>query len=193
MRTRVLLATVAALVLVIGLTAIASNMGFKISIPLTQGATNFVSLPYYSNFANANELYSDVPGCTEVSRWDNGTGAWAPYTGGRTSWALTPGESVVVLVDTTIDWICVGSHDPTHAVPLTAGYTNFVAVPYHSTAANANQLYTEITDCTEVSRWDNGTGAWSPYTGGRTSWDLTPGEGVVVLVGTTSNWTPAHY
>jgi len=105
MRTRVLLAIAAALILVVGMTAIASNMGFKISIPLTAGYTNFVSLPYYNNFANANELYSDIAGCTEVSRWDNATALWDSYIGARgTGFTLNEAEALTVKVAATNTW-----------------------------------------------------------------------------------------
>jgi len=45
MRTKVLLGLAVALMLVVGVATIGSNMGFKISIPLTAGYANYVGCP----------------------------------------------------------------------------------------------------------------------------------------------------
>ena len=106
MRTRVLLATAAVLMLIVGTVAIGSNMGFKISIPLTAGgAPNFVSLPYYNNYTTDNTMYSDITNCTQVTRWDNANAAWQDYLGGRTSlFNITPGEGYIVKVGVATAW-----------------------------------------------------------------------------------------
>jgi hypothetical protein len=193
MKRNVLLVLAAVAVLTIGSAAIASNMGFKISIPLTAGYQNFVSLPYYNSYTNDNSMYSDIPACTSVNRYLNGTG-WQNYTGGRTSlFNITAGEAYTVTVSASGNWIVVGSHNPSLALTLTAGYQNFVSVPYHTTATNDNALYSQITGCTSVNRYLNGTG-WQNYTGGRTSlFNITAGEGYTVTVSGTTSWTPAHY
>lgn len=194
MRTKVLFIAAAALVLLIGSAAIASNMGFKISIPLTAGYSNYVSIPFYNSYTTDNSMYSDIPNRTQLSRWNNATGLWQNYIGGRTSlFNITAGEAYVVKVSTSGNWVVVGSHNPSLAITLTAGYSNYVSVPYHTTATTDNTLYTQI-GATQVSRWNNATGLWQNYIGGRTSlFNVTAGEGYVVKVGTTKTWTPAHY
>jgi hypothetical protein len=195
MKRNVLLLLAAVAVLAIGSAAIASNMGFKIAIPLTTGYVNFVSLPYYNSYTNDNAMYSDIPACTGVKRYNNATGAWQSYTGGRTSlFNITAGEAYAVTVSSSGNWIVVGSHNPGLALTLTTGYVNFVSVPYHTTATNDNALYSQITGCTGVKRYNNATGAWQSYTGGRTSlFNITAGEGYVITVSGTTSWTPAHY
>ena len=195
MRTKVLLATAAALMLIVSLVAIGSNMGFKISIPLTAGYSNYVSIPFYNSYTTDNSMFSDITGCTAVSRWNNATGLWQNYLGGRTSlYNIAAGEAYVVTVSSTTNWIVVGSHNPSLGVALTAGYSNYVSVPYHTTKTNDNALFSEIPGCTGVSRWNNATGLWQNYLGGRTSlFNITPGEGYVITVSGTTSWTPAHY
>jgi hypothetical protein len=195
MKRNVLLVLAAVAVLAIGSAAIASNMGFKISIPLTAGYTNFVSLPYYNSYTTDNSMYSDITSCTKVARYNNATGGWQNYIGGRTSlFNITAGEAYAVTVSSSGNWIVVGSHNPSLALTLTAGYSNFVSVPYHTTATTDNSLYSQITGCTKVARYNNGTGGWQNYIGGRTSlFNITAGEGYVITVSGTTAWTPAHY
>ncbi len=195
MKTKVLFIAAAILVLVVGTAAIASNMGFKISIPLTAGYSNYVSLPYYNSYTTDNSMYSDIPSATGVSRWNNAGGVWQNYLGGRTSlFNITGGEAYVVTVGASGNWIVVGSHNPGLGVTLTAGYSNYVSVPYHTTATTDNTLYSQITGCTGVSRWNNAGGVWQNYLGGRTSlFNITAGEGYVITVSGTTAWTPAHY
>jgi hypothetical protein len=193
MRTRVALALAAALMLLISLAAVGSNMGFKITIPLTAGYANYVSLPYYSNYTNAASLLADIPNCTAVKRWDNSTGTYQMYTGRGTNFTVIEGEGYIVNVSVSGSWVVVGSHDPGFALPLTAGYANYVSIPYHTTATNASTLLSQIPNCTAVKRWDNPTGTYQMYTGRGTNFPLTPGEAIIVNVGTTCTWAPAHY
>jgi len=195
MRTKVLLVTAAVLMLIVSLVAIGSNMGFKISIPLTAGYSNYVSLPYYNSYTTDNSLFSDIPNCGVVSRWNNATGAWQNYAGGRASlFNVTAGEAYVVGVSASGNWIVVGSHNPGLAVTLTSGYSNYVSVPYHTTATTDNSLFTQIPGAGVISRWNNATGSWQNYAGGRASlFNITAGEGYVVGVSSTTAWTPAHY
>ena len=195
MKTKLVLVVAAMLVLIVGTAALASNMGFKISIPLTAGYSNYVSLPYYNSFTTDNSMYADIPNCTGVSRWDNANGISQNYLGGRTSlFNITPGEAYIVKVSASGNWIVVGSHNPSLGITLTQGYSNYVSVPYHTTASNDNALYGEITGCTGVSRWDNANGISQNYLGGRTSlFNITPGEGYIIKVSATTTWTPAHY
>jgi hypothetical protein len=195
MKRNVLLVLAAVAVLAIGSAAIASNMGFKISIPLTAGYNNYVSLPYYNSYTTDNSMYSDITACTGVHRFNNATGGWQDYLGGRTSlFNITAGEAYVVTVSSSGNWIVVGSHNPSLALTLTAGYNNHVSVPYHTTATNDNALYSQITGCTGIHRYNNATGGWQDYLGGRTSlFNITAGEGYVITVSSTTSWTPAHY
>lgn len=197
MRTKVVLVLAAVFMLVVGGTAVASNMGFKITIPLAAGGySNWVSLPYYNSYTTAASIFGDITGCTQVSRWDNPSGTYQSYTGGRgTGFNVTPGEAYLIKVSSATDWIVVGSHDPSLALTLSAGgASNWVSIPYHTTATTASGLFGQIPNCTQVSRWDNPSGTYQSYTGGRgTGFNLTPGEGLLIKVNANESWTPLHY
>jgi hypothetical protein len=197
MKRNVLLVLAAVAVLAIGSAAIASNMGFKISIPLTAGgANNWVAIPYYNSYANAAAVFNDVTGASQVSRWDNTAGAFQTWTGARgTNWNVTAGEAFLVKVSAATNWIVVGSHNPGLALTLAAaGANNWVALPYHTTATNAATIFNQVPSASQVSRWDNTAGGFQTWTGARgTNFNLTAGEGILVKVSANSTWTPAHY
>jgi len=194
MRTKVLLSVAAALMLIISLVAVGSNMGFKISIPLAAGgANNWVSIPFYNSYTNASGIFTDVTNCSQVSRWDNTIG-FQTWTGRGTNFNTTAGEAYLVKVSVANNWIVVGSHNPGLAVSLSAGGdSNWVSVPYHTTATNASTLFTQISNASQVSRWDNPTGLMQTWTGRGTNFNLAAGEGVLVKVSVANSWTPAHY
>jgi hypothetical protein len=197
MRTKVLLVTAAVLMLIVSLVAIGSNMGFKISIPLTiTPANNWVSIPYYNNYTTASSIFADITGATQVSRWDNATSAFQSWTGTRgTNFAVTTAEAYLIKVSAAGNWIVVGSHNPGYAVPLTiTPANNWISVPYHTTATTAGGLFAQLPSATQVSRWDNATSAFQSWTGTRgTNFTITAGEGLLVKVSAGGNWTPAHY
>ncbi len=195
MKTKLALVLAAVLMLLISTAAIGSNMGFKISIPLTAGWNNYVSLPYYNSYTNAASIFSDITGCTLVSRWDNPTGLIQSWDGSRgINFAVTPGEAYIINVSATTNWIVVGSHNPSLALTLTGNWNNYISIPYHTTATNASTLFSQIPNSTLVSRWDNSTGLIQSWDGSRgINFTLTPGEGLIVNVSATGTWTPAHY
>lgn len=193
MRTKVVLALAAGLMLIISTAAIGSNVGFKIAIPLKAGWNNYVSLPFYNSYTNAASILADITGATKVSRWDNASNSFQSWTGLGTNFSVTPGEAYIVTVSANTTWVVVGSHNPSLALSMTAGYNNYVSVPYHTTATNASTLLSQIPNGTKVSRWDNASNSFQSWTGLGTNFTLTPGEGVIVTVSGSAGWTPAHY
>lgn len=193
MRKKALLVIAAALFLAVGTLTLGSNMGFKISLALKAGYSNYVSLPYYTSYTNAASLLADIPNSTSVERWDNPSGTFQVWTGRGTNFQISPGEAYIVNVSTDSTWVVLGSHNPSLALTLTAGYSNYISVPYHSTATNAASLLAQIPNATAVERWDNPSGTFEVWTGRGTNFPITPGEGYIVNVSTTTNWVPAHY
>jgi hypothetical protein len=101
---------------------------------------------------------------------------------------------MLVKVSTGVNWIVVGSHNPSLAISLTAGgASNWVSVPYHTTATNAATLFNSIANCTQVGRWNIPTRTYQSWVGAGTNFNLTAGEAVVVKVNTGVTWTPSHY
>jgi riboflavin biosynthesis pyrimidine reductase len=203
MKRNVLLLLAAVAVLAIGSAAIASNMGFKISIPLTSGVTSFVSIPYYNSYTDAASLRNDInaaiSGTATVLAY-NGT-LWQKYAGGgigQVNFTITPGQGYQVAPAASGNWIVVGSHNPGLALSFTSGTTNFVSIPYHTTETTAQLLRNEIdaaigSTVTVLSY--NGT-LWQKYAGGgigQVNFNITAGSAVQVASAGSGSWTPAHY
>jgi hypothetical protein len=203
MKRNVLLVLAAVAVLAIGSAAIASNMGFKISIPLTAGTNSYVSIPYYNSYTDAASLRNDInaaiSGTATVYAY-NGT-LWQRYAGGgfgQVNFTITPGQGYGVLPAASGNWIVVGSHNPSLALSFTAGTNSYVSVPYHTTATTAQLLRNEIDAAigSTVTLYNyNGT-LWQRYAGGgfgQVNFNLTAGSAVGVLPAGSGSWTPAHY
>ncbi len=213
MRTKVLLVVAALLMAIVSTVAIGSNMGFKISIPITAGTTAFISLPYYCTVdgqsvdggsATASNLRNDLiaAGGTSVEVYNFNGSIWQRYAGGAigdVNFSLSSGVGYQVISGTNISgWVVVGSHNPSKTVTFQAGVTNFVAVPYHSTASTASQLRAEIIAAggTSVEVYNFTGTIWQRYAGGAigdVDFAIVPGTAYQVISGSGVSWTPAHY
>jgi riboflavin biosynthesis pyrimidine reductase len=203
MKRNVLLVLAAVAVLAIGSAAIASNMGFKISITLTKNVNSFVSIPYYNSYTDAASLRNDInaaiSGTATVLAY-NGT-LWQKYAGGgvgQVNFTITPGQGYQVVPAASGNWIVVGSHNPSLALSFTKNVNNFVSVPYHTTATTAQLLRNEIDAAigsTVTVLNYNGT-LWQKYAGGgvgQVNFNITAGSAVQVVPAGSGSWTPAHY
>jgi hypothetical protein len=207
MRTKVLLGLAVALMLVVSVATIGSNMGFKISIPLTANVNNLVALPYYNSYTDAASIWADVANVSEVDYLDPATDTWIPYFGFdappvSTNFAInaTNFYALIVKVSATGNWIVVGSHNPTSGIfTLGANVNNVVSIPYHATATNAATLWSQVgANVTELDSLDSATDTWVPYFGFEappisTNFTLTPGTAYIIKVSASTPYTPAHY
>jgi len=213
MRTKILLLLAAVAMLLVGVTAVGSNMGFKISIPLyatsgTHTGANFIALPYYNSYATASVAFADIPNCAELDLYDDATDTYRIYDGVfntddfpiATGGTLDQATAVVVKVSADTNWVVVGSHAPSLAVPLyaTSGThtgANWRSVPYHTTKTIASELFAEITNCAELDLYDDSTDTFRIYDGvfNTDDFPLTAGKAVVIKVSADQTWTPAHY
>jgi hypothetical protein len=179
--------------------------------------TNELALPFNRQIGinTAEQLRNDigVPLPLSIQRLIHSTNGLQFFTGGRTNnFSLTAGECYRVRVSGTTNqqYIAVGSHDPaltvtlyaaTQAAPtggVSADGTNTYGYPYHSTAANAEQIRNEIgaANVLSVQRLIHSTNGLQFFTGGRTNnFTLSPGECYRVRVGGTTNrlFVPSHY
>ena len=74
-------------------------------------------------------------------------------------------------------------------IPLIFPYNNIVSLPYRTQYATAKDIYTDITNCTGVSRWDPTTGGMQTYCGGRgTGFTPVPGEALTITASQTATW-----
>ena len=202
-----------------GSALVASNMGFKLNYTLAQASVGVsatgqstVALPdnRQTGLNDAKNLLDDIgfANTTSVSKFLKATDTYQTYSGrkgGGTAFPLAAGEAYVLKMATTVNYIIVGSDDPTLAYTLAqagvgvsaTGQTLF-AYNYHQTAADAKALLDDIgfANTTSVSKFLKATDTYQTYSGrkgGGTAFALTPGEGYVVKMATTVNYTPSHY
>jgi hypothetical protein len=199
----------------------ASNMGFKLNYPLTgPGAapidgTNTLGLPYnqQTNLLDVEDLLADINATAggnvvvSIQRFVKATGGLETYTpAGGTNFPLTAGEGYRVKVNAPVNYIIVGSHDPTLTLTLTGPAaapvdgTNEFAFPYHGVASNADELLQEINTqaaaaaVVSIQRFVKSTGGLETYTpAGGVNFPMVPGEAYRVKVNQNVNYQPDHY
>jgi hypothetical protein len=215
----VVVAGAAALVLAGGL--MASNMGFKLNLPLlaiggsSESGTNYIGLPYNQQvgMVTARDLFADIlagGAVQQISQHRKIDDTFEVYTFGGGSlppngWNLVAGESYIVKVGIDQNYIIVGSHNPGLTISflgIGAGSesgTNYYTHPYHGVAANARELFSEIGGAVQqISQHRKSDDTFEVYTFGGGSlppngWNLKPGEGYIVKVGADQDIVPAHY
>jgi hypothetical protein len=218
------------LILAVGVTALlvagglfASNMGFKLNYTLSgtgssASGTNTLGLPFFrqTGLDDSLQLIQDIEQgnaalVTNVQRFLKASDGYELYDGttpGTSPFPLAAAEGYFVKMGATnVNYIVVGSHDPGLTVTLngtgsSASGTNFYSYPYHSTAANAEQLIADIEQgnpalVTNVQRFLKASDGYELYDGatpGTTPFPLTPGEAYFIKVGAADvPYVPSHY
>ncbi|HEX4825671.1 MAG TPA: hypothetical protein VFV19_15320 [Candidatus Polarisedimenticolaceae bacterium] len=202
-----------------GSALVASNMGFKLNYTLSQAGggtsnsgTNTLALPdnRQTGMADAKNLMDDITfnNVTNIQKFLKATDTLQTYTGRKGTGAvfsLAAGEGYFVKMQTTVNYIVVGSDDPSVAYSLSqAGGgtsnsgTSFFAYNYHQTAADAKGLMDDIgfANVTNVQKFLKATDTLSTYTGRKGTgavFALAPGEAYFVKMQTSVNYTPSHY
>jgi hypothetical protein len=213
--TVVSMVAVAAIVLAGGV--MASNMGFKLNLPLlassvgvSSSGTNYIALPYNQQvgLVNARDLFDDIPNVQQINRHVKSNDTFNVYglTGTDlppNGWNLAAGEAYIVKMGANANYIVVGSHNPGLNINLVGpgpgSGTNYYSHPYHGVAANARDLFFEIGGpAQQINRHVKLNDTFNVY--GLTGtdlppngWDLKPGEGYIVKVGANHGFVPAHY
>jgi hypothetical protein len=192
----------------------ASNMGFKLNYPLdTTGSnssatgTNTLALPFnqQTSLAMASDLNTDIGASNVISIAKflrSSDGLFAYPTDG--DFALVPGEGYRVQVSSNVDYIVVGSHNPSLSVALdttgtngSATGTNDYAWPYHSTATTAADLKSEIEltaagSVISIAKFlRNSDGLFAYPTDG--DFPLVPGASYRIQVSSNVSFIPSHY
>jgi hypothetical protein len=214
---------------------LASNMGFKLNYGLTGPSgsggigtgKNTLALPHFrqTGLNDSMGLLQDIQGTTtlttvqSVSKYNVSTDLFQAHTGRMITtignFALAAGEGYLVGVGGTaaLNYIVVGSHDPTFAqtfqgpgtgAPVSATGKMFFAPPYNATAANSMQLLqdiqgtTTLTTVQSVSKYNKTTDLFQAHTGRMITtipaFAIVPGEAYLVGVGATiSGYIASHY
>jgi hypothetical protein len=194
-------------------------MGFKLNYPLygpggsSLNGANVIALPYnaQSGINSSKTLMDDIGSddVNNVQRYMTATNSFELYTG-RTGtpnpdFPIAAGEAYFVTMGTTVNYIIVGSHQPSLAINLygpggsSLNGSNFFAYPYHHTQNTAKGLMDDIgsDDVNNVQRYMAATNSYELYTGRTGSpnadFPLAPGEGYFIVMGSTVSYTPSHY
>ncbi|HEX5045414.1 MAG TPA: hypothetical protein VFV75_21160 [Candidatus Polarisedimenticolaceae bacterium] len=219
-RTYIGVLTVALAVVLAAGGLLASNMGFKLNYPLlapqvgvSATGTSTIALPdnRQAGVNAASSLMNDIglASVANVQKFIEASDGLQLYTGRKgtpgADFALAAGEGYFVKMNTTVNYIVVGSHDPSFANPLnapgggSATGTNLFSYPYHSTAPTASALMNDIglANVANVQKFLKATDGLQLYTGRKgtpgADFALVPGEAYFVKMNTTVNYIPSHY
>lgn len=213
MRKRGLVAmtTAAAAMVVLAGGLMASNMGFKLNYPLKKQAggvsktgNQTISIPYNPQvgMTMVSHLFADITlagPVQNVSKFLPATDTYQPYTFAAQDFALQAGVGLFVKAGGDFSYIIVGSHDPSAVVQLKkagAGSltgNNLLAPPYHTTAANASDLFKEIGLAQSISKFVPLTDTFTPYTFASPDFPIVPGVAYFVKMGSDLAYQPSHY
>jgi hypothetical protein len=200
-------------------------MGFKLNYALLTNTAgnniNWVSLPYFDNYTAAEDICTDINtvDCTAnqaglIGYFDTVNNSAQSHTCGsaKNNFNLVTGRgySISAAAGTTCVYKLVGSHDD--AYDTTSGVSflingagnniNWLSIPYHATAATAENLCTQINaGCSNivglVGYFDTVLNAASTHTCGsaKNNFNLVPGRAYSASVSAagSSCWHPAHY
>jgi hypothetical protein len=208
---------------------LASNMGFKLNYRLTTNTAgggagsgkNTLALPYFrqTGMNDALQLMTDIGSGSivpvgSVSKFLEASDTFAVYSGRMgsptpTPFALSAGDGYFVSMNSNVNYIVVGSHDPSLAISLDAAGggsfsgKNLVSPPYNITSTNALQMMQDIgggsiTPVISVSKFLTASDTFAVYTGRMgsptaTPFIMSPGEAYFVAMASTVPWTPSHY
>jgi hypothetical protein len=204
-------------------TLVASNMGFKLNYTLNNPTVGVaktglqtIALPdnRQTGLGTAKQLMDDIglASVDNVQRFIKSSDSFLIYTGrvpnpSANNFNLSAGEAYLVKMRTTTNYIVVGSDDPALTYTFnnpTAGVSktglNFYAFNYHQTAATAKQLMDDVglASVDNLQRFITSSDSFLIYTGrvpnpSANNFNLTPGEGYLVKMRTTTVYTPSHY
>jgi hypothetical protein len=202
---------VGGLLLAVGGSVIASNMGFKFVPNLNLANRSFaVALPINNNYTNADSIFADINssgcGAAKVERINPSTGGssrttWVGFGSASDNFSVAKGEGYIVEVSgSCTNWVVVGSHDPVQQYSFAlANRSYLVSVPYHTTATVANDLFLSIPQASKVERINPSIGGssrttWVGFGAAADNFSVAIGQAYIVEVGTAGQvWTPAHY
>ncbi len=213
-----ILASGVALLLVAGAVT-AGNMGFKFNRILfgpdsSLSGTNLMALPYHpqNGMVTAQDLIDDITnwgGSVEsVGQFQSDCDCIRTYDGvSGYNFTLEKGRGIFVQMKADFEYLIVGTHDPDAVIaldspgsPLSESGTSVFAPPYHTTAADADDLMDELNSiggsgtAISISRFVTATDAFVTYTGvSGTGFFLEPTEAYYVKIGSDVSFTPSHY
>lgn len=185
----------------------------------TNSGENHFAIPFYAHLGltNAGSLKTDVEsgaGCAGnvqfVQRFDPAADqreSWFGAKIGGTNFNIAPCQSYFTTISSgnTCAYLNAGTHNPTtdctfNGVGQGGSIVpeNTYSLPFHTTANNAANLLTEVSAANFVQRYDqleDQRQSWFGAKIGGTNFDITPGEGYFIQMGSgqTTTIKPDHY
>ena len=204
---------------------LASNMGFKLNYTLNKAAVgvsnsgnNTLGLPdnMQSGMVVASDLFNDIGGKTAIAAGGlqkllKVSDTYQAYNGRATTgpnFTLDKGDGYFVQMANDVNYIIVGSHDPSFAHPLKKAAVgvsnsgnNFFSMPYNFTGTVAADLFNDIGGKTQIAaggvqKLIKATDAFQAYNGRATTgpnFTLVPGEAYLIQMANDVNYIPSHY
>ncbi len=208
------LASGVALLLLAG-AVIAGNMGFKFNRVLlgpgsSLSGTNVLALPYHlqNGMVTAQDLIDDITAyggnVASVGQFQSSCDCIRTYDGvSGYNFTLEKGRGVFLQMNADLEYLIVGTHDPNAVIALdgpgtSVSGTNMYAPPYHTTAADADDLMDELASAggsvVSVSRFVSASDSFETYAGvSGTAFALEPTEAYTVKLASDVIFTPSHY
>jgi hypothetical protein len=204
---------------------LASNMGFKLNYQLLAAASGVsatgkqqLALPYFrqTGINDSLQLMLDIGSgsvlpVTSVARFNKATDTYTTYTGRMGSAAIFPlvsGDGYLVSMNSNVNYIIVGAHDPSLAYSLQAASPgvsatgkNLYAPPYNIVATNSLGIMLDIgggsvLPVANVARFNRATDTYTTYTGRMGSaaiFTLVPGDAYLISMNSTVPYIASHY
>lgn len=195
-----------ALLVGVGGSVVASNMGFKFVPNLNQGNPKIftISLPLNNNYTNAESVRADIAGTCSPAKIarvnpNQSQTTWVGTGLPTDNFAIVKGQGYILATNgTCTNWVVVGSHDPAYvySFPQANPSIYLTSIPYHTTATVAEDLRTSIPSAAKIARINpNQSQTTWVGTGLPTdNFSVVIGEAYIVAVNTAgTTWTPAHY
>jgi hypothetical protein len=204
-----LFVAIATVVVLGGLSA--SSMGFKVVLhldaagPNSLSGFNTLSLPFVRKpgIDTVSDLFQDIgwENVAAIQRHLPASQSFQTYSLGSPDFPLVAGEGLFVQMINDYDYRVVGSHDPSIGIELQAGGPenltgdNFVALPYHSPAVSASELFQEIgyENIAIIQEYVPANGNFVSYSLISSDFAIERGEAVFLQMIRHYTWYPTHY
>ena len=152
---------------------------------------NFITLPLNTVYEWAGDLANAVSNCTHIGEWNSSTQRFEFYVKntGTNNFALQQGRGYMVYTNSSSSLTLTGMNITITTINLNVGWNSIGR--FNSTAATAESLAQNITNCTSVAYWNTTLGRFitHPINIEISDFAVERGGGYFVYVTSESTWT----